>query len=184
MAHQVKVTSIERLETFRAAMIIFLTKSHRSVDEVSDAIRRMRLWLQNDQRLHWEGELRRRRKVLDQFEQELLSARLSGLRDSAPLQEKNVKRAKEAVAEAEMKLRNVKRWNRDFEHTIEPLVKKLDGMRQYLDHDLPKALAYLLQAQKTLEAYTEVGSEVVQAPAPSAEAGHSGADEAISPGEA
>lgn len=181
MAHQVKVTSIERLETFRAATIIFLTKSHRSVDEVGEAIRRTRLWLQNDQRLHWEGELRKRRKVLDQFEQELLSAKLSGLRDSAPLQEKNVKKAKEAVAEAEQKLRNVKRWNRDFEHTIEPLVKKLDGMRQYLDHDVPRALAYLLQAQKTLEAYTQAGFESVQAPAPPVEAGQSGAGEATAP---
>ncbi|HEY2344237.1 MAG TPA: hypothetical protein VGH90_14430 [Chthoniobacteraceae bacterium] len=158
MSNQVKVSSIDVLERFRACLIVFLTKSHNSVDEVSDTIRRMRLWLQNDQRVHWEGEMRRRRKILDQAEQELLSAKLSGLKDSSTLQQRQVAKAKAAMAEAEEKLRNIKKWNRDFDHTIDPMMKKLDGMRQYLDHDLPKALAFLLQAQRTLEAYTEAGA--------------------------
>jgi DNA repair exonuclease SbcCD ATPase subunit len=158
MSNQVKVTSIEVLERFRASVIVFLTKAHNSVDEVGDAIRRMRLWLQNDQRVHWEGEMRRRRKILDQAQQELLSAKLSGLKDSTTLQERQVAKAKAAMEQAEEKLRNVKKWNRDFDHTIEPLMKKIDGMRQFLDHDLPKALAFLLQAQRTLDAYTEAGA--------------------------
>jgi hypothetical protein len=29
-------------------------------------------------------------------------------------------------------------------------------LRYFLDHDMPKALAFLVQAQKTLEAYTEI----------------------------
>src|ERR1700749_885541 len=146
MSNQVKVSSIDVLERFRACLIVFMTKSHNSVDEVSDTIRRVRLWLQNDQRVHWEGEMRRRRKILDQAEQELLSAKLSGLKDSLTLQQRQVAKAKAAMAEAEEKLRNLKKWNGDFDHTMEPMMKKLDGMRQYLDHDLPKALAFLLQA--------------------------------------
>jgi hypothetical protein len=158
MANQVKVTSIDVLEAFRADLIVFLNKGHQSVDEVGDAIRRMRLCLQNDWRVHWEGELRRRNRVLAQAQQELLSAKLSGLRDSVTMQENAVRKGKAAVAEAEEKLRNVKTWNRDFDHTVGPLVKKLDGLRQVFDHDMPKALSFLVQAQKTLDAYTDIGA--------------------------
>jgi hypothetical protein len=165
MADQVKITSIDMLESFRAALIIFLNKGHQAVDEVSDEIRRVRGWIQNDQRVHWEGEMRRRQRVLDQANQELLSARLSGLRDSATLQERAVQKAKLAVAEADEKLRNIKRWNRDFDHAVEPLVKRLDSVRQLLDHDMPKGLAYIVQAHRTLEAYTETTAPVDSAAA-------------------
>ncbi len=165
MADQVKITSLDVLESFRAAMILFLTKGHSALDEVGDEIRRTRGWIQNDQRTHWEGEMRRRQRVLDQAQQELLSARLSGLRDSTTLQERAVHKAKAAVAEADEKLRNVKRWNRDFDHAVEPLLKRLDGVRQLLDHDMPKGLAYIVQAQRTLEAYTEMTAPIDSAAA-------------------
>jgi hypothetical protein len=32
----------------------------------------------------------------------------------------------------------------------------MEGLRFFIDHDMPKALAFLVQAQKTLEAYTEI----------------------------
>lgn len=154
MATQVKVTSIDALESFRASLIVFLTKAHQSLDEVGDEVRRTRLWLQNDQRLHWEGELRRRRRTLDQAQQELLSARLAELRSTTSAQQTAVLKAKRAVADAEDKLRTVKLWNRDFESTSDPLLRKLQSLRFFLDHDMPKAIAYLMQAQKTLETYT------------------------------
>ncbi len=77
MAEQVKVTSIDALETFRASLIIFLTEAHRSLDEVGDAVRRTRQWVQSDQRMHWEGEIRRRKKILDAAEAEFFGARLA-----------------------------------------------------------------------------------------------------------
>jgi hypothetical protein len=164
MADQVKVTSIDALESFRASVIIFLTKAHNAVDDVTDEVRRKRMWLQNDQRLHWEGELRRRRRILDLAVQELMTARLSNLRDNISAQENAVRKAKHAVAEAEDKLRAIKRWTRDYDHYSEPLTKKLESLRQFLDYDMPKAIAYLLQAQKTLEAYTESAPKITTPP--------------------
>lgn len=155
MTDQVKVTSIDALEAFRANLIIFLNKAHNSVDEVGDEIRRTRQWLQNDQRLHWEGEVRRRQKVLNEAKQVLLSARMSGLKNSTSEQEAAVSKAKRAFHEAEEKLANVKRWARNYDNCVDPLAKGLDGLRYALDHDLPKALAYVVQAQRTLESYAE-----------------------------
>ena len=155
MAEQAKVTSLDALERFRADLIVFMTTAHRCVDEAGDEVRRTRQWLQGEQRMHWEGEARRRKRVLDQAEADLYSARLSGLKDRTIVQEEAVRKAKRAMAEAEDKLRALKKWNRDFDHHADPLVKRLEGMRYFLDHDMPKALTFLVQAQKTLEAYAE-----------------------------
>ena len=155
MTNQVRLTSIDALEALRSALIIFLTKSRRSLDDARDDVRRTRSWIQHDQRFHWEGQVRQRQKKLDQAEQELLSAKLSGLRDNLVFQQNAVRKARAALVEAEEKLRTVKRWSRDFDNAADPLVKRLEGLRQYLDFELPDAIAYLVQAQRTLDAYTE-----------------------------
>lgn len=170
MADQAKVTSIDALERFRASLILFLNKAHQSVDEVGDEVRRTRIWVQDDQRMHWDREIRRRGKLLDEAKQELMRARLSGLRDSTLAQEEAVRKATRAMEEAETKRRNVKKWTRDYDQVLEPLVKKLESLRHYLDHDIPKAIAFLVQAQQTLEAYAGTGPRNASpAPPPASE---------------
>jgi hypothetical protein len=166
---QVRVTSIDALDALRAALIIFMTKARRSLDDVNDDVRRTRMWIQHDQRFHWEGEVRRRQKVLAQAEQELLSAKLSNLRDNLVIQQNAVRKAKAALEEAENKLRCVKRWNRDFDSAADPLVKRLEGLRQYLDFELPNAISFLVQAQRALDEYTSTPAPAA-APAATPEA--------------
>ena len=158
MSEQAKVTSLDALESFRANLIIFMTTAHRCVDEAGDEVRKTRQWLQGEQRMYWEGEARKRKRTLEQAEADLYSARLSGLKDRTTVQEEAVRKGKRAMAEAEDKLRALKKWNRDFDHHADPLVKRLDGLRYFLDHDMPKALAYLVQAQRTLEAYADASA--------------------------
>ena len=155
MATQVKVTSLDALESFRASLIIFLTKARRSVDDVCDDVRRTRQWVQNDQRLLWESQLRKRRQALEQAEGELFSAKLSGLRDNIAPQQQAVRKAKADLQEAETKLRNIKRWNRDFDGLVDPLLKRLQGLREHFDHEMPRGITYLVEALRTLEAYAE-----------------------------
>jgi hypothetical protein len=153
MATHAKVTSLDALETFRAALIVFMTKAHRSLDEVGDEIRRTRQWIENDRRLHWEGEIRRRRRALEQAEQELFSARLSKFLEASRRQ-LAVRKAKEAVAEAEEKLRAVKLWNQKYDAAADPMAKGLEGLRHFIERQMPGAVSFLVQAQKILEAYT------------------------------
>lgn len=164
MGEQARVTSVEALETFRAQLIVFLSRAHQSIDEVGDEIRRLRMWVQQDQRHHWERQVRHRQRLLGSAEQELLSAKLSNLRDNVQTQINAVRKAKAAVAEAEEKLRNTKLWTRDFAHTVDPLARRLESMRQYLDFDMPKALAFLVQAQQTLDLYAQGGPHAPHKP--------------------
>jgi len=78
-----------------------------------------------------------------------------------------VRKARAAYAEAEEKLRAVKKWNRDFEEKADPMIKGLGGLRAFLEQDMPHALAFLVQAQRTLEDYAEMRG---RAAGPAAEA--------------
>lgn len=155
MVDQARVSSIDALERFRANLIVFATASNQCIDEASDEIRRMRSWISDDRRHHWTLEIRRRTKALGQAEQELLAARLSNLKDSTTLQENGVRKAREALRDAEEKLQKVKLWAQRFEQLIEPLAKRLSSLRHTLGHDIPKALAFLVRAQTTLADYSE-----------------------------
>ena len=160
MSTQVRITSTEALDAFRASLIIFVTKAREAVDTSRDRVRRTRNWLQHEQRVHWEGEIRKRQRHLDQVVQELYSARLTQMTGAIAIRQAVVRKAKAAVEEAQMKLRNVKKWNQNFDATADPLVKKLDGFREYLDHEMPDAITFLYRAREILDAYTERNAPV------------------------
>jgi hypothetical protein len=164
MASQVKVTSVDALAQFRSSAIIFMTRARRAMDMAGDEVKRTRQWIQTDQRMHWEGQLKQRRRRLDQANGELLSASLSEFNDSASMQKQAVRKAKRDLDEAEEKLRNLKKWSQNFDHYADPMIRRIDNFRQFLDHVMPNAIAYLEQAQHTLESYAEIRAPGAAAP--------------------
>jgi hypothetical protein len=155
MATNVHVTSIDALGAFRSDLIVFRSEAMRVLDEVSSEVSRTRQWIRNDRRLHWEGEIRRRQKKLDQALQDLMGARLSSLKDSTAAQQNAVTKARGALREAEEKLRAVKYWDRNYDLAVDPIVKQLGSLRTVLEHEMPIAFAYLANAQQALDDYSE-----------------------------
>ena len=185
MSNQAKVSSIEALEAFRAALIIFLTKARRVVDDSSEEVSRMRQWIQHDQRSHWEGEYRRKVKQLEQAKSELMSVRLGAAahQESARMaRQMAVAKAQREVAEIQGKLRKLKGWSQNYDSATDPIMKRMDKLRQGLD-ELPKAIAYLVNVERALNAYAESGRTISDGPAPqpAAEAGTEAAPPAESP---
>ena len=167
MSQQAKVTSVEALDTFRAALIIFQSKARRCLDDAGDELRRTRMWLQHEQRVRWENVVRKCQRDFEAAEQELFSAKLSNLRDNISFQQNAVRKARAALVHAEEKLRHTKGWSRNFEGVADPLAKRLEGLRQFLDFDLPKGTSFLVQAARTLDAYTESHAPETTPPASS-----------------
>lgn len=184
MPEQARVTAIEALEAFRTRLVVYLDKAGRVLDEISDDVTRTRLWLETDRRLFWEKELRRRQRQLEQKQGELLSARLSELQAANPLLRAQVQEARRAVQEAQAKIALVKQWSRQYDNRVAPAAKEADKLREVLSHEMRKAVAWLDQATKTLDAYagTRTASEA-SARIPPAAAEPSGAVAAPQPGE-
>jgi hypothetical protein len=167
---QAKVTSLDALESFRSSAIVFTTKARRAVDQAADEVRRTRQWIEGDRRLFWENEMRKRLRALERAQQEMVSARFSEFNDSMTLQKAALRKAQAAVEEATDKMRHIKKWVQNFDATFDPMVKRLDALRFYLEQDMPQAIAYLLGVLKTLEAYAETtGAPADHLPSDSAE---------------
>jgi hypothetical protein len=156
MPDRAHVTSVDALESFRANLIIYLSKARPTLEEVSSAVQRTRGWLENEQRAHWEGELRRRSRALEEAQQALFSSKLSSFRETSAAEQMAVQRAKRALDEAEAKLRVLKQWSRVYDNRVDPLVKQMEKLHTVLAHDMVQAVAYLAQAVSTLDAYAEV----------------------------
>ena len=157
MADKAQITSVEALETFRARLIVFLGQARPVLEEVGNEMSRTRLWLQNEQRMFWQTELRRRERRLEEAKQELFTATLASLQTgNAPLLKMTVQRAQHAVHDAEAKLKLLKRWDTELDHRAAPLMKQTEQLQGFLVTDMTRAVAYLDQALKALDAYRNV----------------------------
>ena len=169
MDRQAKVTSVDALTTFRSSLVVYMGKVANALDEVRDEVRRMRAWLQVDQRAHWQGQLKRLRKQLEQAEAELFTSRLSAMTSHSAARQMAVTRLRRKVRETEERAKALKKWMRNYDGLVDPLLKKLDGMQHFAAHDLPKAVATLAQAERTLDDYARMSSEMVSGDSGSAE---------------
>jgi DnaJ-domain-containing protein 1 len=88
------------------------------------------------------------------------------MRGTVMVQEQALRKAKAALQEAEEKLRRTKRWCQDYDRVVQPLLKKLENLHYYLEHDLPKAVHLMEQLSRALEGYAQVTLDTSPAPTP------------------
>lgn len=156
MADRAHITSIEAIDEFRARLIVFLEKATQTIDEISEDVLRTRVWLESDQRLYWDREIRRRRQLLELAEGDLRGARISKLGESTALQEARVKTAKRSLREAEEKLVVVRKWKQQMGGVVDPLMKQLGKLENYLTGDMGEAVHWLTTAGKALAEYASL----------------------------
>jgi DNA repair exonuclease SbcCD ATPase subunit len=156
MTQGAHVTSLEAIEAFRAALVVYLAKARPTLEEVSSDLLRTRVWLEQEQKPRWEKEVLRRTHELEQARQALFSAELSNLREVTDGERLAVRRARARVDEAQEKLARVKRWLRDFGNQIEPLARRLNPLESYLANDMAMASARLAMIMNTLSDYAEM----------------------------
>jgi len=101
MPDQAHLTSSEAIEFFRASLIAYITKTRPLLEDACDEVFRTRDWLHNDRRIHWENQVRKRTRVLEEARQALLSAKTTHLRDTRAAYYRAAERAKRALIEAD-----------------------------------------------------------------------------------
>jgi len=172
MPERAKVHSVEVIEAFRASLIVYLEKARGALDDISDDVMRTRIWLQDEQRSHWEAQVKRRTRALQTKQAALFDARLSFMERSGMVEAAEVRKAKQSLEDANESLQTVKKWLRQYDSRVMPLAKDVDKLRDVLDQQMGKAVAYLGQVVKTLEAYTQPVASG-RGPLPGGEAGGS-----------
>lgn len=158
MAETANITSTDAIVAFRAMLIVYLSKVRPLLEETSGEILRTRQWLEDDQRRHWENQLRLRWRKLEEARAELFNATLSKLQEASALQQMAVQRADRAVRESEAKLNLVRRWSRSLDEKTDPLLKQLGQFQTYLTVEMARAIAHLDQVISALEAYASIAA--------------------------
>src|SRR5262249_21215033 len=156
MADRAQVTSVEAIESFRSALIIYLSKARPALEEMGSEVLRAKQWLQNDQRRLWEGEMKQRAKKLERAKAELFSVSMSKLQEGSAAQQLRGHGLEAAYDEAQKKMAMLKKWDRELDNRSEPLVKQVDQFQNFVMTEMPRAIAYLSQVIRTLEAYADV----------------------------
>ncbi len=158
MPEKAHVTSVDAIEEFRSHLVLYASKARPTLEEVSSDVTRMRLWLENDQRMALEGLMRRRAKELEQAQATLSSARMATLRSETSAEQMAVQRSRRALEEVEGKLKRLKNWNREFDSRVEPLARQLEKLHTFLANDTVQAVAYLARVVESLASYADVAA--------------------------
>lgn len=152
------VTNFEALDAFRTALIRFLEKAKISLNEVSDEVTRTRVWVNSDQALYWKAEIRKYNRKLEDARQAVFSAELSAMRETSSAEERLAKQVREKLRGCEDKLRTTQKFARNFDATVDPLAKSADRLRSFFEMEMPKAMAFLNNSIKALDAYASVSA--------------------------
>jgi uncharacterized protein YhaN len=155
MSDQVKISSIDALEAFRADLIQYIAKARVALEDMEGDVRRTQTWLDTDRAQHWAGQMKLWTKNLHQAEQELYSANLTNPQAANAIQKMNVMKARRKLDEAEDKMRRVKKWRQTFENRATPLLRQLDPMFYLVGQQLPKGVYSLGESIKALQDYAE-----------------------------
>ena len=153
---QAQITSVEAIESFRAELVVYLAQIKPVLDEVTSEVLHTRSWLQDDRRRFWEQELRVRNRRLEEAKQELFNASISRMNEAKSFQQMAVQRAQRDLHAVEDKLAVIKKWDRELDDRSAPLVKQMEQLHGFLGVEMARAVAYLDQALKALDAYQSV----------------------------
>lgn len=153
MSDKAHITHVEALDRFRSRLVLFVERATMVLDEVNEEVKRTRIWLQTEQKLKLQSELKRKNREMEMLQQELFTARLSPLRTTATGQQLRINRMRRELRELETTLRALVVWSRQFDSTVETEARKVEKLRQLLDHDMVRAIQHLSESSRLLREY-------------------------------
>ncbi len=154
---QANIKSLDSIQRFREDLIAFLSRFSRSFEQVGEEVRRAQAWLEVEQWQNWSSQVKKRRRMLDQAQSELLSAKMSEFIESPQAQQMYFRKCKAAVQEAEEKLSQIRRWMNQLPTSTDSLLRSTTSLRFNVEGDLRKGIAYLEQILRILDQYSKPG---------------------------
>ena len=159
MNQQARVTSIEAIHQFRAELRRYEEKVRDTLEQLLHESRRAIEWVEGDRSSYWPNEMRKSENRLASARNDLERAKMSKLSDESKDcydEQKLVELCQMRLRLSEDKIKVVRRWRHLMRHHADELDGKLARLTQYLEADLPKAMAALDRMTRALDKYAEV----------------------------
>jgi hypothetical protein len=156
MADTANVNSIDALTDFRVAWVRFGEDARNALTDVDFELRRTIDWVNNDQRLYWQAEIKRANQALSQARTELHRKKLGETESRHPdttVEERKVRAAKERLELSEDKLEAVRSWGPELAHAAQEYRSHSQPLGDMLEGDCKRALSALDRMIDALESY-------------------------------
>jgi hypothetical protein len=168
MSNTARVDSIDTLKVFRVALIKFGEESNAALASAESEMQRMVGWLERDQQTFWQFQLRKRQEGLSRAQEALRMKKLfpdsSGRFPTPVEEEKQVRKWKAAVEEAEQKLAACKRYARILQKAIMDYKGGVQRLSTWVEAEVPNAVARLDRMVGKLEAYVALSAASGRSP--------------------
>lgn len=154
---QARVNSIDAVREWKEALAGFRHSAQDALLAVEMEIRRHADWL-DDQRRHWQGEIRRLEEKIQVAQSELWRKKNMPIISNPDYyqEEKVVRRLQQRLDEAHAKLEQTRKWAIAMKRAVEEYEGPGRQLGNLLEADLPRALAHLEQRIAALEGYLAI----------------------------
>lgn len=169
MSQSANVRSIESIHDFKVALANFADDARNALNGVESDLRKTRNWLQRDQLVYWQSQVKRRNEEVSTARTELHRRRLSQQGSDAVTdteQRENLRAAQRRLEEAERKVALVKKWVPVLEHAIAEYHTTAQPLGDSLGGSLVNSMMLLQRTVASLEAYLATAPPPAPAPPP------------------
>lgn len=161
MGRLAKVTSIDVIEHFAAAMTCFGEDARTSLEGIDMEVRRALNWIQREQKDYWTQRIRRGWDEVNIARKELERKLMFYPGDDRPSTHDErlaLEAAKRRLQIAQEKVEAVKRWSHRAQREANEYIGAIQPLKAWLEFELPKALADLGRMARALEDYVALES--------------------------
>ena len=168
MGRSAKVTSIDAVRAFSAALRRFQEDAAAALDGTNLATQRALEWIRHDRKDYWARQVKRGYEQLGEakanLQRCLTFGRIADHRPSCIEEKRALERAKRRLNLAQEKVETVRHWSRTADRAAIEYKGNINQLAGWLDADLPRALAALERIADALESYVAVESSVEKTP--------------------
>ncbi|MBN2022859.1 MAG: hypothetical protein JW809_08685 [Pirellulales bacterium] len=185
MTRSAKLTSIDAVRELAAALRAFGEEMTGALDHLELSVRRAREWIQHDRKEYWQHEVRRGGEKVGEARADLekalnyrgVSGQAPSCRQERAMLEAAVRRARIA----EEKIEVVRHWTHAIDHAAIELAGGQAPAVDWLQSELPRALAALARMTEALESYAEATGQAEGPSSPASVVSEGKADENVGP---
>jgi hypothetical protein len=160
MASSARVTSVQAVADFRAALLAFCQEAKEVLASIEMENRRMTDWVERDRLSYWQREIRNRQEEVSQAKADLFRKQITRISGQHPdfIEERDALRlATYRLEEAEEKVQLCRRWGgRQLPRAIDEFQgpgRQLAGM---VEGNPPGIVLFLDRVIRSLEAYLDL----------------------------
>jgi len=153
---QANVRSVDALKDFKNALIAYAEEARNALSGVDMDVRRTRDWLERDQLMYWQTQVKKRNEQVSQARADLFRRQISQSGDNSVSdsdQKEALRLAIMRLRQAEEKLEKVRRWGPVLQHAISEYNSAARPLGDRLAGDLVSSLALLDRMVASLDAY-------------------------------